>query len=150
VVWFSVQDASLNPTRSEVLANLDHTPSSHYEFRLLTTKIPAPTAPEQASCLGVDLTKTYRYSKIFPQWATYLAGMSIFVSPIVVVCGGRVKRLIGGSNTGYEEQTFMVSMQAKIVTERWFGIPIAYKRSYCGGTIIHDRWVLTAGHCFAL
>jgi secreted trypsin-like serine protease len=45
--------------------------------------------------------------------------------------------IVNGSDTTIEEFPFMASLQWEFNSTTWL--------HYCGGTILHERWVLTAG-----
>ena len=50
-------------------------------------------------------------------------------------------RIIGGSETTTEQWPWMVALVLR-------SSPSSYDGQFCGGSLIHPRWVLTAGHCF--
>ncbi|KAL2717985.1 trypsin-1-like [Vespula squamosa] len=48
-------------------------------------------------------------------------------------------RIVGGSEANKGEFPYQVSLQ--------WGLSLANCRHFCGGSILNDRWILTAGHC---
>ena len=47
-------------------------------------------------------------------------------------------RVVGGVDAGPSELPFMASLQEK-----------GNDRHFCGGTVLNERWILTAAHCMA-
>ncbi|CAH1789203.1 unnamed protein product [Owenia fusiformis] len=64
------------------------------------------------------------------------------------VTHSRRKRLIGGDEIDEAEWPWLVSLQGKIPTTRFFGLPVMFTTVYCGGSVLNDNWIMTAAHCF--
>ena len=80
--------------------------------------------------------------------------ISSYLSCIITVISkegegqSRVKRVIGGQQVRSGQWPWLVSMKGKFPTRRFLGIPISHAIVYCGASLLNDKWVLTAAHCF--
>ncbi|KAJ2785783.1 hypothetical protein H4R18_000329 [Coemansia javaensis] len=73
--------------------------------------------------------------------ASWLAGGLAAASVVMALpsalegAGGLVRRIMGGSDANYNDYTFIVYMYNE------------KEKTFCGGSIISDDWILTAAHC---
>jgi secreted trypsin-like serine protease len=70
------------------------------------------------------------------------AASSLFPNPSNLECGGSglEVRIVGGEKATLGQWTWLVSLFYK---DKQKGI----EKGYCGGTLITQRYVITAGHC---
>lgn len=61
----------------------------------------------------------------------------------------RIKRIVGGSEVEYGYSPYLVLILAEIPSNYFWGIYWGTKKSNCGASLIHRRWLLTAAHCLS-
>ncbi|PAA71637.1 hypothetical protein BOX15_Mlig020209g1, partial [Macrostomum lignano] len=71
------------------------------------------------------------------------------------ICGKRLApysfyRIGGGRNSGITEVPWQVAIRKKVIRPAGLrkDIKLPSSSAWCGGTILSDRWILSAAHCF--
>ena len=57
--------------------------------------------------------------------------------------GQDIAQIINGNNAPQEAYPWMVALVEPNITDNW-------QAQFCGGTLIHPWWVVTAAHCLEL
>lgn len=91
------------------------------------------------------ISVTVDYKETTPLWFFYIkicAAVLTELNIFFVECGIRpayfktATRVVGGDEVKPGTWPWMVSLHGGVA-----------KKFFCGGTIIHPQWILTAGHC---
>ncbi len=73
-----------------------------------------------------------------PNVATRVTAYADWIS--AVMAASPQSSIVGGNKTGIDDRPFQVALLFSDIDD-------AFKAQFCGGTLIADRWVLSAAHC---
>ncbi|XP_059161623.1 serine protease 1-like isoform X1 [Physella acuta] len=81
--------------------------------------------------------------------ALFTAVFVVVGAVINVHASNRNERAIGGQEFKRGQWPWLVLLKGEIVTSRLFGLlPLGKRYATCGGVLISDQWLVSAGHCF--
>lgn len=67
--------------------------------------------------------------------------LALLLAPSLLQAADAAPRIVGGSDTSVSRWPWMAALVYRTSGS-------SYDGQFCGGSLIHPRWVLTAGHCF--